>query len=428
MRGIALQRFAAALQVENRQRFRRSVAVAALVHAAVIGLLTQVQGPTRESVERAIRPLTVKFTIRRDPRVAKPFALRKAPQPKRQLLVRQAVEVEARGAQLWSSRSGGMSVRSLSAPQVRLGGEAELVSIDLGRRATDIGVSTAKEPESRIDMREQLLDLNFLDTGKYQAMVVQDPADKQKIQGYFHIAQAYSARMVERNIEASVRAGDVVIEMLQNPHGIQNLADALNEYTHIQTDITARLPLSSKELLEIPWVLIPPIQFTLTEGELENLGRYLVGGGFLLIDAGVCMGCDIDAFMRQMVKEALARVGQEARFFRLPNNHPLYHSFFDFDSPPRPIIMFNPFGSSGSGSPGEGRGNVDYMVGVEVEGRLAVVLSYQNLLFSWENAGYRNDKQLYGDNSRVLQFGINLVVFALTQEGSITNRVMQTVR
>jgi len=417
MRGIALQRFAAALQVENRQRFRRSVAVAALVHAAVIGLLTQVQGPTRESVERAIRPLTVKFTIRRDPRVAKPFALRKAPQPKRQLLVRQAVEVEARGAQLWSSRSGGMSVRSLSAPQVRLGGEAELVSIDLGRRATDIGVSTAKEPESRIDMREQLLDLNFLDTGKYQAMVVQDPADKQKIQGYFHIAQAYSARMVERNIESNVMGGDSGTEMLQNPHAVQNVVDALNEYTNIHADFSARLPLSSKELLETPWVFVPPLAFTLTEGELENLGRYLEAGGFLLLDAGG-VGGDVDAFFRQMVKEALARVGREARFFRLPNNHPLYHSFFDFDGPPRVA----------GGGFGTGRGSADYMVGVEMEGRLAVVLSYQSLAYNWENVAFRNIKKDYTDNSRILQFGINTIVFALTQEGSITNRVMQTVR
>ncbi|MBI2505045.1 MAG: DUF4159 domain-containing protein, partial [Candidatus Latescibacteria bacterium] len=303
----------------------------------------------------------------------------------------------------------------------------KLVSIDLGARARDLGVATSKEPENKIEMREQLLDLNFLDTGKYQAMVVQDPADKRNIQGYFHIAQAYSARMVERNIENFIRSGDVVVEMLQNAHALPSLAEVLNEYTHIHTDVTARLPLSSKELLETPWVFMPPTQFTLTEGELENLGRYLVSGGFLLLDAGTCVGCDIDSFMRQMTVDALARVGREARFSRLPNDHPIYHAFFDFDSPPRPMIMSNPFGT-GSGTAGEGRDNVDYLVGVELDGRLAVVVSYQNLAFAWEGLGYRNDKSLYGDNSRLLQFGINLVIFALTQEGSITNRVMQTVR
>ncbi len=68
------------------------------------------------------------------------------------------------------------------------------------------------------------------------------------------------------------------------------------------------------------------------------------------------------------------------------------------------------------------------MVGVEVEDRLAVVLSYQSLATSWENVPFRNIRKDFTDNSRFLQFGINAIVFALTQEGSITNRVMQTVR
>jgi hypothetical protein len=32
------------------------------------------------------------------------------------------------------------------------------------------------------------------------------------------------------------------------------------------------------------------------------------------------------------------------------------------------------------------------------------------------------------DNTRQLQFGVNLIVFALTQEGSITHRLMESVR
>ena len=67
-------------------------------------------------------------------------------------------------------------------------------------------------------------------------------------------------------------------------------------------------------------------------------------------------------------------------------------------------------------------------MGVELDGRLAVVLSYQSLGYGWENTPNRFTTTEYRDNSRLLQFGINTIVFALTQEGSITNRVMQTVR
>jgi len=405
-----------------RKVFWLSGGVAAAVHLALLISATQLVRITR-LLEEA-KPATVKFHIQRDPRIAKPFEMRKKPQPRERKMMRQEVEVQARTSQLVSSRAGSLSLRTLSAPPVQLEGGAKLVSIDLGARARDLGVATSKEPENKIEMREQLLDLNFLDTGKYQAMVVQDPANKRNIQGYFHIAQAYSARMVEYNIQAYIRSGDSGFEMLQNPHAVQNVVNALNEYTNIHADFSARLPLSSKELLETPWVFVPAVQFTLTEGELENLGRYLVAGGFLLLDAG-SVGGDVDAFFRQMVIDALDRVGREARFFRLPNDHPIYHAYFDFDRPPRALL-----GGAGIGGriAGEGRDNVDYMVGVEVDGRLAVAFSYQSLGIAWENIGFRNQKSLYSDNSRHLQFGINTIVFALTQEGSITNRVMQTVR
>ena len=206
---------------------------------------------------------------------------------------------------------------------------------------------------------------------------------------------------------------------------MQNVVDALNEYTSIHADFSSRLSLSSKELMDTPWVFIPAVRFTLTEGELSNLGKYLEVGGFILADAGITVGGDTDAFIRLMIRDALAAVGRQARFRRLPGDHPIYHVFFDFDGPPKHLA-----GSSGYSGvvSGEGRSSVDYLIGVEVDGRLAAVISYQNLGNSWENIAYRNDKSDYLDNTRHLQFGINTIIFALTQEGSITNRVMETVR
>ena len=400
-------------QERLRKLFWIGVGVSALFHFVVLGTMAHVVRLSRLLQET--KPVSAKFVIQRDPRVAKPFEMRKRPQSRERKMVRQEVEVQARTSQLVFSRVGAISLRSLSPPPMDLGAESKLVSIDMGTRAMDLGVTTSKDPDKRIDMREQLLDLNFLDTGKYQAMVVQDPTNKQKIQGYFHIAQAYSARMVERNVEWNVIGGDSGTEMLQNPHALQNLVDALNEYSNIQADFSARLPLSSRELLDTPWVFVPPMGFTLTEGELENLGRYLTSGGFLLLDASGSVGGDVDAFFRQMVKDALGKVGKDARFFRLPQDHPIYHSFFDFDRPP----------GGGTGVSGV---RIDYLMGVEVDRRLAVVLSYQSLAYFWENVPFRNIRKDYTDNSRYLQFGINTIVFALTQQGSITNRVMQTVR
>ena len=209
------------------------VGVAMLIHGA---LLLRSFDARREE---GSRPLTSRF-VQRQPRLTKPMELRKKPKPRQRKMVRQEVKLQARVSRLMTSQTGRISLRSLRTPPVRLESGAELVSIDLGSRTTDLGVTTSKEPENKIDMREQLLDLNFLDTGKYQAMVIQDPEDKRNIQGYFHVAQAYSARMIERNIAGFLRSGGAGTSMLQNPHAVQNLVNAMNEYTNIHADFSNR--------------------------------------------------------------------------------------------------------------------------------------------------------------------------------------------
>ena len=387
-----------------------------LVVCGVLAMLVHVGMMTRSmnlGGEAESRPLTTRF-IQRQPRMTKPMELRKKPRPRQRKLVRQQMELQARTSRLVTAGTGGISLRSLSAPQVNLDVGAELVSIDLGDGVTDIGVSTSKEPDNKIDLKEQLLDLDFLDTGKYQAMIIQDPANKRNIRGYLHIAQAYSARMVERMVVQG--SGNFQTELLQAPFAIGNLVSALNEFTGIHADFSNRLSLSSRELLDVPWVFVPSMLFTLTEGELNNLGRYMLGGGFILADAGRTKDGEEDQFLRLMISDALATVGHHARFKRLPNDHPIFHCFFDFDRPPKGLGV----------AAAEGRSNIDYIVGVEVEGRLVAVLSYQGISSAWNggNSGLTG----VNDGSRHLQFGINIIVFALTQEGSITNRVMEVVR
>lgn len=377
--------------------------------------------------EKAAKPLTVRFVQRR-PRLTKPMEMRKRPTPRRRKMTRQKVEIKARSARLLIARIGGISMRSLAAAEVSLDRTPTLVDLELAPRITGVEVVAAKEPEHKIEMREQLLDLSTLDTGKYQAMVVQDPKNKRRIRGYFHIAQAYSPRMMERNISHLMSGGDTPGGgLLGNyPFALPHLIEALNEYTDIEAALSSRMPLSSKELMKTPWLFIPPLVFTLTKGELENLGRYMTSGGFIVADAGTWVQSDADVFMRRMIADALLTQGKDATFTRITGEHPIYHCFFDFDRPPR-----NPPRGPGISSiqmAGQNsRFNVEYMTGVEVDGHLVAVITYAGLANNWENQGYRNDPNYYINNAPFLQFGINLVVFALTQEGSITHRVMQMV-
>jgi len=95
--------------------------------------------------------------------------------------------------------------------------------------------------------------------------------------------------------------------------------------------------------------------------------------------------------MKEILREAL---GPDAEFFCLPNDHPLYHSFYDFsDGPPLGGIW---------------GGNVDDLEGIQLQGRLTVVFSDLNISWYWGG-------QRVQGAERGLQFGVNLLAFAMRE-------------
>ena len=62
-----------------------------------------------------------------------------------------------------------------------------------------------------------------------------------------------------------------------------------------------------------------------------------------------------------------------------------------------------------------------------MDGRMWILFGQKGYIIAWHD--WRPGGQAVSDDAtRVLQFGINTVIFALTQEGSITNQVMDTVK
>ena len=237
-------------------------------------------------------------------------------------------------------------------------------------------------------------DVDSLYTGHYQSMIVVDPAEKRKLLGFCRLAQVYSTRFQEQGGEG----GRVFTRALPN------LASALREYTAIRADYTPQMGLQSRKLMVVPWIFLPPTRVTFSNSELMKLGAYLTSGGFLLVDAGGTMGSQADVFTRTLIAQALRSAGQQPQFRRVRTGHPIYHAYFDFDGPPRSLLPTQS---------GEGRDAIDYLMGVELKGRLAVVVSYQRLAESWDGTSRI-------DNARHLQFGINTIVYALSQEGGMT--------
>lgn len=355
------------------------------------------------------RPITTRLYVR-PPTLATQMRLRKRPMQRTfNLMASTDISVERSALLAGGGGVGGESKDLvLKAPIITGaglvgGGGGVRIGEQMAKVAINVDVGTVmKEPEHRIEMREQLLDLNTLDTGRYHAMVVQDPTSKQKVRGYFHIALAYSPRMTERTVEG-MKGGTG--ELLWYPFALPHLAEAMNQYTNIKTDFIGRISFDSRDLLETPWIFIPPIAFSPTESELENLGRYLASGGFIFVD-------DL-THIRRLLRDALEKVGKPFQPIRLTSEHPIYHAFFDFDAPPS------------TNSP---QNRTDYLEGVEVDGRLAIVINFHGMADAWNNTDILFGADRVRNNVRALQFGVNIVVFALTQEGSITHRVMETVQ
>jgi len=392
--------FIEAIRADMRRMFRLSVVLAAVAHTVAVALLTQTHTPTKETIERATRPLAVKLFIRRDLRVTKPFELRKAPQPKRQLVERQAQLAQASMNQVQSTASfntRGLVTQVVAAPSLAPTRALEAGPLQLEPTLTTAALTSTRAPDNKVDMALEMLDVNSMDTGRYRAMVVQDPKRAQAIKGFVNLALVISARSVAAGTIGYTSTGISEVELL---------VKAVNEYTGLQARFLGQITYDDSRLMDVP--IIVPFGVP-NESELENLARYLMTGGFYV------GGYSLEW---RYVEEALAKYGnlvqgQDFWIERLGPEHPIFHSFFDIKGG----------APSGSGPPGNGKEGMytwQYTEGYFVRGRMVGVG------FSL-GTGWTNSRTSFLDTSRQFQMAINIIVYALTQEGSVTQRLMQMV-
>ena len=372
-------------------RLRRGFFIA-LGSAAALLLIVVAINPFKEEEKKAPRPLTTKF-IKREPRLTKPLELRKIPQPKRQLARREVQLAQARMDQVQATAS--FNTRSLiagvSGSGIRLSGQSAFRptnTMTIEPKLTAAAVTSTRTSEHKIDMGLEMLDVNNMDTGRYRAIIVQDATDKQAIKGFVKLATVVSGRAL------SGSAG-------LNTQTLDRLRDVINEYTGLKAEFVGRVTYDDPSMMDVP-IIVPyggP-----NEAEMANLAQYLMSGGFTF---GGLHG------------EALEKYGglvQGKDFWseRLPEDHPVYTSFFDLGGG-------MPFGyppSMGQGKLGVRPWN--YLMGYYIKGRL-VGITPGDGGWGWQN------EIMGGDSTRQLQLAVNIIIYALTQEGSITQRLMQMV-
>jgi len=337
---------------------------------------------------RVVRPPTMELVIRR-PRMTKPFEFKKKRIKQREYKKKEIVErrptAEIKTKEAATTLMGTVASYDFGKMEIETG--ADLIITE----SIDIEMTAAREPEKQISMKEEMISLDDLDTGQYKAMVIQDPSDKQSVKGFIYIATLWGSLFEPAYKRAVI-----------------HLEDAVNRYTNINAKVDKHLFIDSRKLFDTPFVfLCLTRQAEINEIEARNFGDYLRRGGFAVFDNGQPrdeFGA-AEASLRQFFRDAL---GADAKFLPIPNTHPIYHCFFDFDDGP-------PQGSEVGTSGASMSKQVLYLEGITIEDRLVAIYSDKGYADKWEDDT---------NNEPQLKMGVNMVVFALTQEGSIAQQKM----
>ncbi len=181
-----------------------------------------------------------------------------------------------------------------------------------------------------------------------------------------------------------------------NPTSLPNLARALDERTPVaiaKVPETHVAPLD-EELFEVPFVYMNGHgRIRLTASEASRLRRYLLGGGFLFADDNYGMD--------ETFRETMQQVFPDRPLVEVPFDHPIYHSYYEFDQGPPKIHEHDK-------KPPQGFGIFD-------SGRLVVFYTYESDIGDGlEDADVHEDPP--EKREEALRMAINVVMYALALE------------
>ena len=355
---------------------------------------------------KVAKPLTMELIVRR-PRMKKAFEFKKKRVAKRIYQKKQILQRQPT-AQIETKQISTMDLMgSVATYEFDTDMKTDMDTEVFIPEGIDIQMTATRQPEKQISLKEEMISLDDLDTGQFKAMVIQNPGNKMDIQGFIYIATAWGVQLKPPD---------------ELKRAVINLVGAVNRYTKINAKVDSHLYLDHRKLFETPFVYIVADDcFQLTDIEGENFGKYLHNGGFAVIDNGnprVEFG-QAEASLRQMLRDAL---GADYKPLPIPNDHPLYHCFFDFDDgPPQGYEVGMVQMTDVADGQGGGYRNtlmakaVHYLEGIWLENRLVAIYSDKGYAHKWKDLA---------NNEPQLKMGVNMVVFALTQAGSIAQQKM----
>ena len=179
-----------------------------------------------------------------------------------------------------------------------------------------------------------------------------------------------------------------------------NLLNSLVEYTNIPVHPQEKIvELSSTDIFKYPFTYLSGRRLVQFDGrEAANFKKYVQNGGFVFVDD---CNHDIDGlFAKSFERQAASLFGASA-LKKIPNNHPLYRSFFEFKSgPPTTSFELNGWGDDLVH---------DYLKAITINGRVGLLYSNKDYGCEWDY-DFRNKRFMAEDNTK---FGLNIILYAM---------------
>lgn len=179
-----------------------------------------------------------------------------------------------------------------------------------------------------------------------------------------------------------------------------NLLNSLIEYTTLRVNTTEQvIALADPAMLSVPFCYLAGRRLVqLSHAERENFSRYVNNGGFVFVDD---CNHDIDGMFARSFEQQMADLFGPDALQTLPNDHPIYSSFFEFDGPPNTSQELNGWGDDLVHK---------YLKAIVINGRIAVLYSNKDLGCEWDY-DFRNKRFMRVDNTR---FAVNIVIYSMT--------------
>ncbi|MFC1528349.1 DUF4159 domain-containing protein [Candidatus Latescibacterota bacterium] len=385
------------LERETQKILLLGLFVAVSVHAAIGAFYM-----FKKTEVKVAKPLTMELIVRR-PRMKKAFEFKKKRVQKR-IFQKKEIQQRQPTAKIETKQISTMDMMgSVASYEFESEIQTDVETNIFLPEGISIEMTATREPDRKISMKEEMISLDDLDTGQFKAMVIQDPSNKKDIKGFVYIATAWGSQL--RPPDNLKRA-------------VINLVIAVNRYTNIEAKVDTHLFLDHRKLFETPFVyIIADKAFELNQVERKNFGRYLRNGGFAVVDNGVPKAefGQAEASLKKMLRDVL---GSDAKFLPINNDHPLYHCFFDFPYGPPQGDEIGSFTAIEDGEIDGSRKmskSVHFLEGIWLDERLVAIYSDKGYAHKWKDMT---------NNQPQLKMGVNMVVFALIQDGGIAQQKM----